>query len=171
MNHLNIITENRVGSGLQNLLVIILIAVFIQLIYGGFMAGLKAASSAPTWPSINGSFIPSQINELSPWSSNLINNKLMIHFIHRGIGYLIFIASFLFFIKSNKLKHRDLFKKTSGVFFFLVVIQILLGITALMISTNPSTFVFVGVAHQFTAMLIVMSLVVLLFLAKKRAEL
>ena len=166
MSHLNPRIENRMISSQEKLLIFILIAVFFQLIYGGFMAGLKAASSAPTWPSINGAFLPSQINELSPWASNLINNKLTIHFIHRGIGYLIFALSLLFLVKSNRLKHWDLFKKTSRVFFFLVVIQILLGITALMTSTSPTTFVFVGVAHQFTAMLIVMSLTVLLFLSK-----
>src|ERR1051325_3039431 len=33
----------------------------IQLIYGAFMAGLKAATAAPTWPDINGSYLPAGI--------------------------------------------------------------------------------------------------------------
>ena len=167
MSHFNPSVGNKIISSQKKWLVFIFIAVFFQLIFGGFMAGLKAASSAPTWPFINGSFMPSQMNEMSPWINNLINNKLMIHFVHRGTGYLIFILSFLFFIKSRSLQYADLFKKTSGLFFSLVIVQILLGIAALMTSTTPSTFVFVGVAHQFVAMLVVMSLMVLLFLAKK----
>ena len=39
----------------------ILVILFFQLIYGALMAGHKAAAVAPTWPTINGDWIPASI--------------------------------------------------------------------------------------------------------------
>ena len=167
MNHVVAFKEKIYQSGIRKLLLFILGALFIQLIFGGFMAGLKAAISAPTWPSINGYLFPPQINELSPWKENLINNKTTIHFIHRGMGYLILILTIIFFVKTNNINSSSLFRNIRFLFLISVGLQIVLGISALLISTNPSAFVYVGVAHQFTAMLIVMCVTALLFLIRK----
>ncbi len=110
-------------------LAFISLLLFLQLIYGGFMAGLKAAASAPTWPSINGSFFPPVMNELSPWSLNLVNNPIMIHFIHRGLGYLLLIFVILFFIESRKIIHHRMFRKASLMLLLLFVTQVMLGIS------------------------------------------
>ena len=75
----------------------------LQLIYGAFMAGLKAATYAPTWPDINGNFLP---RGGSPSSGilKLFDNPIVVHFIHRNLAYLITILVFTWFveIKENK---------------------------------------------------------------------
>ena len=167
LSQLPVFQHKVYSSNTRNLLLTILILLFFQLIFGGFMAGLKAASTAPTWPSINGAFIPSSIHELSPWTQNVINNKITIHFIHRGIGYLLFIASIIFYVKSKSLNNHNLFKLLRRAFMLLIVVQISLGIGALISATNPSVFIFFGVAHQFTAMLLVICITSLLFLVKR----
>jgi cytochrome c oxidase assembly protein subunit 15 len=62
----------------------------LQLIYGAFMAGLKAATAAPTWPTINGVWWPDNISSFGgqqfPGVSFLVDNPLVIHFIHRNSG-------------------------------------------------------------------------------------
>ena len=83
--------QRVINSALRKMMIAIAVVLFFQLIYGAFMAGLKAAIIAPTWPDINGSFIPGSMNELSPWVKNLAYNPLTIHFIHRGLAYLVFI--------------------------------------------------------------------------------
>src|SRR6185295_17048579 len=40
----------------------IIAVLLLQLVYGAFMAGLKAAIVAPTWPFINGSWWPRNIH-------------------------------------------------------------------------------------------------------------
>ncbi len=156
-----------VSNTLKNLLILILSLLFIQLMYGGFMAGLKAATSAPTWPSINGEAFPSSFNELHPWVNNLWNNKLAIHFIHRGMGYLLLIIVGIFFIHSRNIVENRLFVKLRNGLLVLIVSQVLLGIFALINSTHTNVFIWLGVAHQFTAMLVVISVVALLFLVQK----
>ncbi len=151
-------------------LVFILVLLFFQLVYGGFMAGLKAAASAPTWPSINGSFLPASMNELSPWSLNLVNNPIMIHFIHRGLGYLLLIFAILFFVESRKIIHHALFNKGSKLLLILFITQVALGIMTVLYSTNKMALVWLGVSHQFVAMLIVVCLLSLIFITKKESN-
>jgi cytochrome c oxidase assembly protein subunit 15 len=144
--------------------------IFIQLVYGAFMAGLKAAAVAPTWPSINGLWLPSASSEYGSMMKNIVNNPLLIHFIHRSMGYLIGVISLVYFIRSRKQQLSLLCQRLNLVFILLVLLQIILGISALLYSTQPSAFVYFGVAHQFVAMMIVMCLTSLLYLHKKDAS-
>lgn len=153
----------------KKLLMAIFSCVLIQLIYGGFMAGLKAASVAPTWPSINGFFMPPTFVDRTPMLNNIINNPIAIHFIHRGMAYLIALLSVYYFIKTTTVRSSAVFKKLNLIFIALIGLQIVLGITALLTSTQPNNFVVVGVAHQFVAMLVVMCLTSLLYLYSKSA--
>lgn len=154
-------------QNIRNYLYFILAILIVQLAYGGFMAGLKAAVSAPTWPDINGSFIPSSMSDLSPWAQNLINNPIAIHFIHRSLAYLLIIIVALFYVQSRKIIHHLLFKKWSNVLMVLFLIQVLLGVLTVLNATNKIALVWLGVSHQFVAMIIVLCLVALLFLLKK----
>src|SRR5690606_35873038 len=70
----------------------------VQLAYGAFMAGLRAATVAPTWPTINGDWIPSGMMERS-WFNHPIN----VHFIHRGLAYILFVLVLFGFFKTWKL--------------------------------------------------------------------
>ena len=160
------IQEKIVDTGLRRTLFIILLVLFFQLIYGGFMAGLHAAASAPTWPDINGEFIPSSFNELSPWTKNLVDNILAIHFIHRGLAYLLLTFIVLFYFKAVKIRGNRFFKKLQHSMLFLIVLQVLLGIFTVLNATNHY-FVALGVSHQFTAMMLVMCIVCLLFVVRK----
>jgi cytochrome c oxidase assembly protein subunit 15 len=154
------------NNKLKSILQMILGLFFIQLIYGGFMAGLKAASTAPTWPSINGNFYPAETATFN-FIDNLINNPLMIHFIHRGIAYIILIVSIYFFVQSKSVNGTKVFDKLRIGFLILILLQVMLGVSALLASTSPTAFVYVGVAHQFTAMMLVICLVSMLYIVHK----
>ena len=151
-------------------LYLVFVLLFMQLVYGGFMAGLKAAAAAPTWPDINGSLIPLTMNELSPWTKNLIDNPIAIQFIHRGLAYLLLLVVILFFFQSKKIIHHPLFKKLSNVFLILFLLQVLLGIFTVLNATNKMALVWLGVSHQFVAMIIVLCGGALLFLLGKQQK-
>ena len=158
--------KNIYDGKLKNLLAFIFVVFFCQLIFGGFMAGLKAAQTAPTWPDINGQMIPAAMNELSPWMQNLVNNKIMIHFVHRGFAYVLLLAVVLFFLKSKKYMNNIIFKRLRLAFLLLIMLQILLGILTVMNATITERFIWLGVTHQFVAMLLVMNLVSLLYVLR-----
>jgi len=145
----------------------LLVLLFIQLIYGGFMAGLRAGHSAPTWPSINGTFFPADATEMNPMNINFTNNPLMVHFIHRGIAYLLFTLTLIFFIKTRHVLH-PLFMKYRTIFCVLILLQVVLGILTVLNSTNPQALIWLGTIHQFTAIMIVICLVTLLKLTSSK---
>lgn len=150
-------------KNLSNLLLIIVAAVFIQLVFGGFMAGLKAASAASSWPFIN---LPVNFNDI----------VYTTHFFHRGIAYLLLILSILFFLRTKNHSTISLFNTLRRSFILLVLLQVLLGISTLMSSSGMNAansnklFVFLGVSHQFIAMVLVMCLCGLLFLVRRTSR-
>lgn len=154
-------------KNIRGYLYFIFLLLLFQLGYGGFMAGLKAAASAPTWPDINGSFLPLTMFELSPWVKNLVDNPIMIHFIHRGLGYVLLLLVSLYYFQSRKIIHHRLFSKLSNVFMLLFIAQVSLGILTVVNATDKTALVWLGVSHQFVAMIIVLCGAALLHLSVK----
>ena len=157
-----------INTKLKNFLLFILGVLFFQLIYGGFMAGLRAAVTAPTWPTINGSIIPRAINELSPFAKNLVANPITIHFIHRGLAYLLVLLISIWWFRSKSIVNNKLFSRLRIAVLLLLLLQVLLGILTLLNATYPTRLVLFGVSHQFVAMLLLMIIVSLLFIIRKK---
>ncbi len=149
------------SSSVKNFLWLILVLLFIQLGYGGFMAGLKAAQTAPTWPDINGAFAPATMLEQNPVWLNFVNNPLAIHFVHRGLAYLLLLIIILFFIRSYSVPGGNLFSRLRTFLLILTLTQVLLGIFTVLNGTNPKNLIWFGVSHQFVAMLMVMCITAL----------
>lgn len=157
-----------INSSLKKLAVTIVCILFIQLIYGAFMSGLKAATVAPTWPDINGSIVPDQINNLSPWWKNLIENKIAVQFIHRMIAYLLTLTVLIWWVKANKIKNNYFLNRTKWMPLFFILLQVVLGILTVIRSPFGNNLVWLGLAHQFTAMLFLLTMIWMLFLIRSR---
>jgi heme a synthase len=163
--------QQVIHAGIQKSLVLIMVLFIIQLIYGGFMAGLKAAITAPTWPDINGQFIPDGIAELSPGIENIFFNPLTLHFIHRGLAYILFGLIVFWWFKTSSIKGNKLFQWLRNALLILISSQVILGILTVLNAPINSRLVWLGVSHQFTAMLVLMVLTGLLFVVRKRPSL
>lgn len=165
-----LVTEHQKvnDTKLKNFLLGILTVLFFQLIYGAFMAGLRAAITAPTWPDINGSMFPADMNELSPFAKNLVSNPLTIHFIHRGLAYVLVVLIGLWWFKFRAITNNKLFNRLRIAVVLLVLLQVLLGILTVWNATYPNRLVVLGVSHQFVAMILLMVVVSLLFVVRKK---
>jgi cytochrome c oxidase assembly protein subunit 15 len=159
-----------VNFRLKNILVFILILVFVQLVYGAFMAGMRTAVIAPTWPDINGSLVPPGLTGMVPVARNFAYNPITIHFIHRGLAYLLLMVILYWWWRSRGKTQGGLFKQMRFAILALVCLQVLLGIFTVINSTFPQRLVWLGVLHQFTAMLLVMAVVALIFLTKRASQ-
>ncbi|HXR83874.1 MAG TPA: COX15/CtaA family protein [Hanamia sp.] len=155
-----------INKPLRNFTWIILMILFFQLIYGAFMAGLHAATAAPTWPSINGYWIPDVMNRLSPSWKNLIDNKITIQFIHRGLAYTLLVLIIIGSLKARKVRGTPLFSKMKFIPLMLVLLQVALGITTVLTSPYGNNLVWFGVAHQLVAILFLMSVVFMLYIIR-----
>ena len=80
----------------KSIVSIILGVTFLQLIFAGLIAGMKAGLYYPTWPDMNGEFIPNVLLKSSNWNwGNMINYDsylfapAFIQFTHRILAYLL----------------------------------------------------------------------------------
>jgi len=149
----------------------ILVILIIQLLYGALMAGHKAATVAPTWPTINGDWVPGKLFIDQPFLLNFIDNKILIHFIHRGLAYLLLLLIVLWSVKLMRTKGSVLFEKIKYWPFYLVVAQVVLGIMSLLTSTGIipgqwAAFEWMAQLHQLTGMFLLLSLVWTLYIIR-----
>ncbi|HEX6193096.1 MAG TPA: COX15/CtaA family protein [Chitinophagaceae bacterium] len=157
----------------RNLTWAIIAILAIQLVYGALMAGHKAATAAPTWPDINGYFAPPGMMKEDQGLLNLIDNRMTIHFIHRGLAYILCILIILLTIRLFKTPGTALYRKFRSWPLILVIFQIIAGIlavtTSLQIVPNQwGTFEWVAQLHQAVAMVLVISLLSIAFVVDKR---
>ena len=149
------------APSLKKFSVWLFVLIVVQLIFGAFMAGLKAAQFATTWPTINGEWIPSSIAG-DTWSG-LTHDPLAVHFIHRTLAYIITMLMFIWFQHAKKITPSPLFQRIYRIPVIIIMLQVVLGILTVLFANNASALLWLGVAHQFTAMLLVLIWVTVLY--------
>ena len=163
------LTINKSLRAFMSWLIVLLV---IQLIYGAFMAGLKAATTAPTWPTINGVWFPENIHSFGDHSFNglsfLTDHPLVVHFIHRNLAYLISLFIFIWTWKAYRINGTKLFQRSRWLPLLIVLLQVLLGIFTVLNSIKQDTFLWLAIAHQFVAMLLLLSLVFIVYIVRSR---
>ncbi|MBK5272137.1 MAG: COX15/CtaA family protein, partial [Bacteroidia bacterium] len=121
---------------------------------------------------INGVWIPEKIHSFGNHEftglSFLTDHPLVIHFIHRNLAYLITILICIWWWKATRIKGTNLFNKTKTLPMLIVLLQVSLGILTVLNIFHHRSFLWLAVAHQFTAMLLLLSLVWLLFIVRSK---
>jgi cytochrome c oxidase assembly protein subunit 15 len=152
------------SSSLKKHTILLLVVLVVQLVFGAFMAGLKAANFATTWPSINGEFIPSSL--MNDSLANFSYDPLAVHFIHRTLAYLITAFIIFWYLKARKIQAGKLFTALRFLPLVLVFVQVLLGIFTVLYANSKTALLWFGVAHQFTGMLLLLVIVSLLYITR-----
>ena len=85
-------------SRLTGLSIVTLVILYVQLLYGAWMAGLNAGQVAPTWPGMQGRFFPEGVD----WSRGVLwalgNDPYLVHFVHRWWAWVV-VAAMVFFAR------------------------------------------------------------------------
>lgn len=139
---------------------------FFQLIIAGIISGMRAGLYYPTWPSMNGEFVPSVLLNTTHWNwGNMINYDsylfapALLQFTHRMVAYILVVLVFYMFFKLQKKVERSS-KKWLNTAVVLVLLQVALGILTV-INVNGKIPLFFGVSHQLTGLLFFISLLFL----------
>jgi cytochrome c oxidase assembly protein subunit 15 len=77
----------------QSAALALLALVFLQVVLGAFVAGLKAGLAYNTWPLMDGRLVPSGMFALEPWYLNLFENIATVQLNHRMVAYVVAAAS------------------------------------------------------------------------------
>ena len=159
----------------KTLNVAILALLVLQLMYGALMAGHKAAMVAPTWPTINGDYIPTNLFSDPVFLLNFIENKILVHFMHRGIAYVLLILVIYWTVKLYQINGSSFFNRIKIFPLLLVVLQVLLGIASLLYARSiiPGVwgiFEWMAQIHQLVGMSLLLSLVATYYVMRAQTK-
>lgn len=134
-----------------------LIIFFIQLVYGGLTAGLKAGFAYNTFPLMAGTFWPPQAFVLDPWYVNFFENVSTVQWIHRWTAFLVLALAGFLFMRLRASGQIHLKKAAAGVL-HTCSLQLVLGLLTLIFGVP----IWIAVLHQVLAAILVVLVVRLL---------
>lgn len=122
----------------------------LQIVWGAFVAGLKAGRYYPTFPLMGGSLVPAELLQLDPIARNFIENPIAVQWVHRVIGTVLALAVVVLFLRVQRARPDARSVRFNVSLIALVALQYLLGVLTL-IHHVP---IALGVTHQATALVI-----------------
>ena len=142
------------------------LAIIITIIYGGFVAGLKAGKMYNTYPLMGGDFIPSEWNHLSPIWLNFLENAATVQWVHRTLALitmLIVVYAMIGLLRSN---FGSVVKTSAKLMIAGIITQFLLGITTLLHHVPVS----LGTLHQGVAVIVLALIMTVIFNIHRRPQ-
>jgi len=106
--------------------------IFVMVLSGGFVAGIRAGLAYNTFPLMNGHFIPPEIFMLEPWYRNFFDNMATVQFDHRLIAWILAFLVPLFWFKAMKAELSSTTRLACHLLLIMLAIQISLGIATLL---------------------------------------
>jgi len=134
--------------------------VFLQIIAGAFVAGLKAGRTYNTWPLMDGDVIPAGYASMAPFWRNMFENIGAVQFNHRTLAYIILAVTIWIFITT---KRQPRVRRNMIAFKVVVLWQIILGIYVLL----TGDALWLALLHQFSAIFVWLAVVAVMRSARK----
>jgi cytochrome c oxidase assembly protein subunit 15 len=156
---LDIIFPNKkpINTPFRNLIRFGLAILFLQIIYGAFVAGLDAGFIHNHWPLMNeGKFMHETVYlEQNPVYKNFIEGKSGVQFIHRILSYLVVFFVLIIWYKAKKISLTNYQLKGTNALLLMVGLQFILGVFTILLQVP----VWLGVAHQVGAFILLSSMI------------
>jgi heme a synthase len=130
---------------------VVLAILFVQLLFGAWVAGLKAGYVSNSWPLMNDHIVPEGIDMAKGLASALVNDPFLTHFVHRWWAWVAVIALIMLSRRTRAAGVRPASIAIHSAF----GVQILLGIATVMTGVN----IVLAVLHQAVGALVVASTV------------
>ncbi len=126
----------------------------VQIILGGFVAGLEAGHVSDTWPLMQGAMVPEGLSLLSSVVPGWFDSAVAVHFLHRTGAYVLVAVGVIIAIKS--LRQEDLALHGLGVLIgALSIAQMSLGILTIVTGIT----IWIAALHQAGAVIVLGALV------------
>ena len=131
---------------------IALVFLIIQIIYGGFVAGLNAGLIHNHWPLMSDGQLlhESVILEKDSWLLRLTEGKSGVQFVHRMMAYVVVGLILFLYFKSKKFTLTNQQQNGLNLLVVIVFLQFLLGVFTLLFSVP----LWLGLTHQIMAFIL-----------------
>ena len=142
----------------KKIALVVLLLLFVQLFLGGILSGMKAGLAYPTWPTMNGEWIPSALliqpvrwEGILYYDASAFWEASLIQLAHRCTAYLLVIAIIYFFFQLRNISRDRIFNTGVLLFPIVVLLQATLGIITVLHCIGHVPVLW-GVLHQAGAM-------------------
>jgi len=135
--------------------------VFLQILLGALVAGIDAGRGFTDWPLMGGQFLPPDPLSLTPMWRNFFEDAGLVQFMHRMMGYIVFIYGLTVWLRARKSANRS----TAAAFNMMAAIlflQVALGIVTVLHGAPMH----LGLAHQIGAVALFVSVLRARFLSQ-----
>jgi cytochrome c oxidase assembly protein subunit 15 len=119
---------------------------FVQMLFGAYVAGLEAGYAFNTWPLMGSELYPEAAPWLDPWVQNFVDNPVTVQFVHRWLAFAAAAAVVLLAWRNWRAGQHV----TAILALIAVFIQIALGIATILSGVQ----LWIGVVHQAMAALL-----------------
>ena len=124
--------------------------VFLMVLSGALVAGIRAGSAYNTWPLMDGRWIPPEILLIEPRWKNFVYNMATVQFDHRGIAFLVAALSAGTWLAVQRASTPARARRWSHALLAATVLQLCIGITTLLLRVPLP----LAALHQAGAMLV-----------------
>ena len=138
------------GPGLARAAVVLVALVFVMILSGGLVAGIRAGYAYNTFPLMNGHFVPPEIFMISPWHLNFFNNMATVQFDHRLIAWGLMLYVPILWWATRVAGAARSARLASSCLLAALALQVSLGIATLLMRVPVA----LGAAHQGGAVLV-----------------
>ena len=140
--------ESAPGRGIARALVAL---VFVMVLSGALVAGIRAGLAYNTFPLMNGAWIPPEVLAIDPWWKNFIYNMATVQVVHRTLALAIVIVSVAAWWRVHADRAAPLAAcRWSQVLLAVVALQVTAGIATLLLRVPIP----VAALHQAGAVLV-----------------
>lgn len=121
---------------------------FLQILMGALVAGIDAGRNFVDWPLMAGGFLPPDLFALDPWWRNFFEDDGLVQFMHRMVGYALFVFAIVVWRRSKSSGNAQVRLRFNAVMAMLIL-QMLLGIMTVMYSAPWH----IAIVHQIGAVI------------------
>jgi cytochrome c oxidase assembly protein subunit 15 len=141
---------SAVRDGLRRFAVALAVLVFVMVLSGGLVAGIRAGLAYNSFPFMNGHVIPPGIFALEPWYLNFFSNAATVQFDHRLIAWLLAFLVPWFWLRVRREAASRRARLAADLLLAMLALQIALGIATLLLAVPVA----LAGAHQAGALLV-----------------
>jgi cytochrome c oxidase assembly protein subunit 15 len=129
---------------------VLAVLVFVMVLSGGFVAGIRAGLAYNTFPLMDGRWLPADLFVLEPWYLNPFANIKTVQFDHRLIAWLLAFLAPWFWWRSRRAVLSPRARLACDLFVVALAAQIALGVATLLYVVPVA----LAAAHQAGAMVL-----------------
>jgi cytochrome c oxidase assembly protein subunit 15 len=126
------------------------VLVFLMVLTGGLVAGIRAGYAYNTFPLMNGHVVPPEILLIEPWYLNFFNNMATVQFDHRLIAWVLILGASALWLRSRRAWVPVRARTAAHLLLAATLLQFSLGVVTLLLRVPVA----LGAAHQGGAVLV-----------------